>query len=110
MEFLGVGVQHKPGALGQRRGKRRVRRRLAARRPVLAGVCAEPAVLSIGVYGNLALLVRPIQGDAMLLQGGHGLFRGMPVCVVGSHTEKSIPGRRCFQKFLTCGRGTLLLR
>lgn len=105
-----MGVQHKPGALGQRRGKRRVRRRLAARRPVLAGVCAEPAVLSIGVYGNLALLVRPIQGDAMLLQGGHGLFRGMPVCVVGSHTEKSIPGRRCFQKFLTCGRGTLLLR
>ena len=75
MEFLGVGVQLKPGALGQRRGKRRVRRRLAARRPVLAGVCAEPAVLSIGVYGNLALLVRPIQGDAMLLQGGHGMLR-----------------------------------
>ena len=30
VEFLGVGVQHIPGALGQRRGKRRVRRRLAA--------------------------------------------------------------------------------
>lgn len=49
MEFLGVGVQHIQGTLGRRRGNRRVRRRLAAWRPVLAGACAEPAVLPIGI-------------------------------------------------------------
>ena len=94
VEFLGVGVQHVPGALGRYRGKRCIRCRLAARRPVLAGACAEPAVLPVGIYSDLALRVRPVQGDAMLLQGGHSLLRGMPVSVVGPHTEKGTSGRR----------------
>lgn len=88
MEFLGVGVQHIQGTLGRRRGNRRVRRRLAAWRLVLAGACAEPAVLPIGIDSNLTLLVRPIQGDALLLQSGDGLLRGVPVSVAGPHTEK----------------------
>lgn len=106
VEFLGVGVQHVPGALGRYRGKRCIRCRLAARRPVLAGACAEPAVLPVGIYSDLALRVRPVQGDAMLLQGGHSLLSGMPVSVVGPHTEKGTSGRRCLQQFLSGGRRT----
>ena len=104
VDFFGVGVQHISGALGRCRGKRRIRCRLAARCPVLAGACAEPAGLPVGIYGNLALLIRPIQGDAMLLQSSHCLLSRMLVRVAGSHTEKGISGRCHLQQFLSGGR------